>query len=391
MTAQEHSYDAIVVGGGSVGVPSAYYLAQRGLRVLVLDRRPAVGQGENKAAIGGVRATHSDPAKILLCKRTLEVVSTWQETQGDDIGWKPGGYCFPVYTEQLEQTLRGLLPIQHRHGLVNSWVDADAVDELIPGIARDGLRGGTYSLHDGQVSPLLLPVVLMRHAEALGAELRVKERVTGYLIEGGAIQGVRTDQGVFYAPRVVLAAGAEAADHSELLGIEIPVVPDSHEAGITAPVEHFIKPLVVDMRPGPDGKTANFYFGQNSEGQLIFCYTPKELFVGRNRESLSEFLPILAARMISLVPRLRHLLVRRVWRGLYPMTPDGVPIVSNVAQVGGLTLAVGMCGQGFMLGIGVGQEVASLVVDGKPRLPAEVAHALRFDRDFTAAKTEALK
>ncbi len=119
----------------------------------------------------------------------------------------------------------------------------DAVDELIPGIARDGLRGGTYSLHDGQVSPLLLPVVLMRHAEALGAELRVKERVTGYLIEGGAIQGVRTDQGVFYAPRVVLAAGAEAADHSELLGIEIPVVPDSHEAGITAPVEHFIKPL----------------------------------------------------------------------------------------------------------------------------------------------------
>jgi sarcosine oxidase subunit beta len=94
--------------------------------------------------------------------------------------------------------------------------------------------------------------------------------------------------------------------------------------------------------------------------------------------------------MISLVPRLRHLLVRRVWRGCYPMTPDGVPIVGNVEEIPGLTLAVGMCGQGFMLGIGVGQEVASLVVDGKPALPPEAANAIRYGREF-AGMSEALK
>ena len=63
----------------------------RALKVLVIDRRSAVGQGDNKAAIGGVRATHSDPAKILLCTRTLDVVRTWKEEHGDEIGWKPGG------------------------------------------------------------------------------------------------------------------------------------------------------------------------------------------------------------------------------------------------------------------------------------------------------------
>ena len=73
------------------------------------------------------------------------------------------------------------------------------------------------------------------------------------------------------------------------------------------------------------------------------------------------------------------------------MTPDGVPIVSNVDAIEGLTLAVGMCGQGFMLGIGVGEEVASLVVEGKPALPPEASSTLRYPRDFTAAKTEALK
>lgn len=385
------TFDAIVVGGGSVGVPSAYSLAKRGLKVLVIDRRPAVGQGDNKAAIGGVRATHSDPAKILLCMRTLDSVKSWRETHGDDVGWKPGGYCFPAYSEAVENTLRGLLPKQHAYGLVNDYVDADAVAELVPGIARDGLRGGTYSPNDGQVSPLLLPVVLMRHAERMGATLRVNERVTGYDIEAGRIKGVVTDKGRYEAPIVVLATGADAAEHGELLGIEVPVTPDSHEAGITAPVEHFLAPLVVDLRPGPEGKTVNFYFGQNHEGQIIFCYTPKELFVGTNRESTSEFLPILAARMIGLVPRLKHLLVRRVWRGCYPMTPDGVPIVSNVESIRGLTLAVGMCGQGFMLGIGVGDEVASLAVDGRYMLPPEASDTLKYERNYYAGKKEALK
>ena len=95
--------------------------------------------------------------------------------------------------------------------------------------------------------------------------------------------------------------------------------------------------------------------------------------------------------MISLVPRLRHLLVRRVWRGCYPMTPDGIPIVSNVEAIKGLTLAVGMCGQGFMLGPGVGEEVATLALDGKYRLPPEASDTLRFERDFYAGKKEALK
>ena len=151
-------YDAIVVGGGSVGVPSAYYLAQRGLKVLVLDRRPAVGQGDNKAAIGGIRATHSDPAKILLCSRGLEEMSTWKERHGVDVGWKPGGYAFPVYGQALEETLRGLFPIQHQFQLEIDWIDAEAMAELVPGIVREGLRGGTYSPNDGQLSPLKVPV-----------------------------------------------------------------------------------------------------------------------------------------------------------------------------------------------------------------------------------------
>jgi len=385
------TYDVIVVGAGSVGNPSACFLAQAGLKVLALDRRPAAGQGDNKAAIGGVRATHSDPGKILTCGESLKIFTSWEEDYGFSVGWKPGGYCFPVFDEQIEGVLQGILPIQKEFGLEIDWVDADRVAELCPGIVRENLRGGTYSPLDGQVSPLLAPVAFQREAQRHGAEYRFNERVVGYLRDGDRVIGVETDKGRYQAGETLLATGADAAEHGELLGFTIPVEPDVHEAGISAPVEPFLEPLVVDLRPGPEGKTANFYFGQNHEGQIIFCYTPKQLFPGTNRESLSEFLPILANRMISLIPRLKNLLIRRVWRGCYPMTPDGVPIIDRVAGVDGLLLAVGMCGQGFMMGPGVAKNVTSLITEGRSTLPDEVQACFRFDRDFWAAKTEALK
>ena len=391
MSTNGSNYDVIVVGSGSVGNPTACFLAKTGLKVLVLERRSASGQGDNKAAIGGVRATHSDPGKILTCIESLKIFSTWEETYGSHIGWKEGGYCFPVYTESIDKLLKGMLPIQKKFGLDIDWVGPERIAELIPGIAMEGLRGGTFSPHDGQVSPLLAAVAFQREAVRSGAVYHFNEKVTGYTREKNKITGVVTDKATYGAGTVVLSTGADAHEHSEPLGIDVPVTPDSHEAGISSPVEQFLGPLVVDLRPGPEGRTANFYFGQNSEGQIIFCYTPKELFVGTDRESLSEFLPILANRMISLIPRLKHLLIRRVWRGCYPMTPDGIPIIDRAPGLDGLVLAVGMCGQGFMLGPGVAKLVTSLVCEGKAVFPGDIPNPFRYDRDIFAAKKEALK
>ena len=385
------SYDAIVVGAGSVGLPSAYYLADEGLRVCVIEKLPSVGQGQNKSAIGGARATHSDPAKIRLCQESLKVFSSWKDEFGDDVGWKKGGYCFPVYRESEEKTLKGILPVQRKFDLNIDWVGADAIATIIPGVNPDGLRGGTYSPDDGQVSPLLVASSYYRLCLSKGVKFAFREEVVEITQSRGKIKAIRTNVNDYSSGVLVNAAGAHARELGKMCGLDIPVVPDSHEGGISAPVRSFLEPLVVDMRPGPDGKSSNFYFGQTSEGQFIFCYTPATPFIGTERRSLSEFMPSIGRRLVDLIPRLRNLLIRRCWRGLYPMTPDGNPIIGKVTEPEGLFLAVGTCGQGFMMGPGVGRNVAKLISTGRPLMEDEIFKGMSFYRDFSAAKTEALR
>lgn len=230
-----------------------------------------------------------------------------------------------------------------------------------------------------------------KEAKDRGAEFRFNEPVTSLLMSGGRVQGVQTTAGRYHSEVVVNAAGASGRDIGLMAGIDIPVVPDSHEAGISAPMERFFDPLVVDIRPGPEGRTSNFYFGQNDRGQVIFCYTPVKPIVGTNRSATSEFMPVIARRLIDLIPRLKNMLIRRVWRGLYPMTPDGIIILGSVREVEGLYLCVGMCGQGFMLGPGVGRNIARFIIDGEPVIARNIFDSVGFYRDFYARRSEALK
>jgi sarcosine oxidase, subunit beta len=383
--------DAIVIGAGSVGNPTAYFLAREGLRVVVLDELSASGQGQNKAAIGGVRATHSDPAKIALAQLSLDVFAHWKERTGTDIGWKPGGYCFPSYDEATEATLRGLLPIQKSHRLEIDWFDDQGIRRIVPGINPEGLRGGTYSPGDGQVNPLEASEAFTREATRLGAAYHYGEPVLELAREDHAVTGVRTKRAEYRAPWVINAAGARAGAIAKMAGLDFPILPESHEAGISSPVRPFLDPLVVDLRPGPEGRTTNFYFGQDANGQVIFCYTPRPNVPGEDRDSTFEFMPIAAARLVTLLPRLKNLLVRRVWRGLYPMTPDGAPVVGAVPQVPGLLLGIGMCGQGFMLGPGVGMNLASIVARGRPLIPRETFDLVSPSRDLRGGKRESLR
>jgi sarcosine oxidase subunit beta len=383
------AYDVIIIGAGSVGLPTACFLAEAKARVLVIDELPSSGQGQNKAAIGGVRATHSDPAKIQTCQVSLDVFSTWQDRYGDDIHFQRGGYCFPVYEESDEETLKELLTLQHRFGLEIDWVGPEEVRRLLPGIEPEGLRGGTYSPGDGNVSPILAARAFFDRALDFGAEFRFNEKAMAVECANRSGVTVKTGKATYSAGKVLNAAGARAHEVGGMMGLDLPVEPDSHEGGVTEAVQCFFEPLVVDVRGFPGSK--NFYFYQEKEGHVVFCLTPDPIIPGMDRDSTSAFLPQAARRLIKLFPRLRNARVRRVWRGLYPMTPDGVPIVDKVEGSDSLYVAVGFCGQGLMLGPGIAKNIVSLMTTGEPLLPKEIFSSYGMGRDFYGRPSEALK
>ncbi|RJQ41056.1 MAG: FAD-binding oxidoreductase [Anaerolineaceae bacterium] len=380
-TMNRECFDVIIIGAGSIGVPTAFFLAKTGVKVLVLDNGPSIGQASNKSAIGGIRATHSDQSKAWLCQRSLQIFSTWKDAYGDEIEWRKGGYVYAVYRDEDARSLKSLLLKQKAWKMNIDWLDAHALLDVVPDLNPVGLLGGTYSPDDGHASPLLSLYAFYKHASTFNAAFHFNEAVTGFTKQNEKIIGVQTTHGQYAAEVVINAAGAWAGKIAKLAGIDVPMNPESHEAGITEPVRTFLNPMIVDIRPM--GKTSNFYFYQHATGQVLFCYSPDPPIQGFDTQVTSEFLPTAAKRLLSLIPRLQNIRVRRTWRGLYPMTPDGSPFLGSVPEVPGMILAAGMCGQGFMLGPGVGELLASTITGSLDKTQKQILDNLSLSRSIS--------
>jgi len=265
-------YDVIIIGAGSIGVPTALKLAQENLKVCVIDKMSSPGQGQNKKAIGGIRATHSDKSKIKLCKRSLEIFSTWREVFGDDIGFKRGGYAFPAYTKTDELAFKKLIKKQKSYGLNIKWITDEEFIHLVPGVNKEGLLGSTYSPDDGSASPLLSINAFYFKSIEFGAKYSFKENVRKISFKKNEFI-VQTNKNTYKSIYLINCAGNESKSIGQMIGIDIPILPDSHEGAISEPVNFFFKPMIVDIRE--DSESMNYYFYQNSEFQVVMCITPK--------------------------------------------------------------------------------------------------------------------
>jgi sarcosine oxidase subunit beta len=372
-------YDVIIIGAGSVGTPTAMALGELSqLKIAVIEQHDVVGKGQNNRALGGVRATHTNFSKIITCLESIEIFSNWEKKHGDDIGWSRGGYSFLAYSKEHEELLKKGIDLQKSLGLNNKWMKADQICELIPGIIRTGLYGGSYSPDDGRASPPLSIMAFYKYALSLDVEFKFKEIVKNFSIRDNKIKGVVTNKNEYKTTWVINAAGISAPKIGTLVGLNLPVNPELHKAGITESAKslaHFTKPLIVDIRSVPDCK--NFYFFHNQEDKIAFTISPTEKIPG-----YGDVEPIFAERMEMLIPSLKSLKILRKWAGAYPMTPDGIPIVGTVDSIEGYINTVGMCGQGFMSGPGIGQLITRVITNKLTKVDKEVLEGFSINRNF---------
>jgi len=358
--------EAVVVGGGIVGVSSAYYLARRGVDVTVIERS-SVGSGNTGRANGGIRAQFSSPVSIALSQESIAVWEAFEDRFGVDIGYRQNGYMFLARDEATAGAFEENVATQNRQGVPSEYITPAEATEHCPGLHEAQFCGATYSPQDGVADPNLALQGFVDAAREAGAQVRTNTEVTDVLVRNGRVVGVETDTGTVESDYVVNAAGAWAHQIGELAGLDLPVSPRRRKLAVldpTTPVPESV-PLVVDV----DGDA---HFRPEREGSAVAGghFDPADPEVDPDGFDESTSLDWAAQVIESLSevagyfgPETR---VRRGWAGVYAVTPDHHPIIEETRP--GFVNAVGFSGHGFMQSPATGQVVAELVVDGQPSL-----------------------
>ncbi|MCX8057864.1 MAG: FAD-binding oxidoreductase [Spirochaetes bacterium] len=381
-------YDIIIIGAGSIGTPLSFYLSKEKFKVLVIEKEVSPGRGQNRAAIGGVRATHSEFAKIKIGLKSIEEFSNFHQKYGIDIDWFSGGYLYPIYTENDRKNVLELLMKQKEAGLNINWIEKDSVKELVPNIDEINLLGGIYSPEDGNCSPLKSNFAYFKLAKENGVEFLFNKKVDNIIYKKNKnndieIVGVKISNETFHCNTVINCSGIDINDpHKNLIEEKIldpiPILADCHEAGITEPVKKWFNPLIVDIRPYKESK--NFYFYQNNEGQIIFCLTPEPPIYCTSNLPTESFMLLSAQRFNNILPSISNLRIRRTWRGYYPNSPDGSPIIDEPLK--NYIIIGGLCGQGFMFGPGISILIVKKLTDKLSEDDKKVLYDLRLSRSF---------
>jgi len=365
--------DAIVIGGGIVGLASAYHLSKRGQKVLLLEKKYP-GSGSTGRCIGGIRQQFSTPGAIRLMQESVRQFRQMREEFGFTVEYYEGGYLFLAHDPQRLDTFKAILPLQKSLGLAVEILDAAACLKIAPSLNPDGLLGGVFSAEDGQAYPFKVLEGYIQEIRKLGSQVCFFSEVNEIIVHNHAVVGVKTIKGEsFHAPVILSAAGPWAQEIGKMAGLELPIAPEEHEAFITDRIPPLFSTMVVDYR------TDGCYFYQRSNGQVIGCYSPVPNKPGIITESSLEFLVEMSKRTTRLVPQLANARVIRHWGGCYSMTPDGSPFIDRT-DIDGFYVANGMSGHGFMFAPAIGRYISEIILDD--RYPFDWSE-FSMNRDFS--------
>src|SRR4051812_41048980 len=185
------SASVVVVGGGVVGLSTAYPLARRGVRDVVLLDKDALGSGSTAKAAGGVRAQFSDPVNITLGARSLETFRDFPARFGQQIDFCQVGYLFLLGTPEAVAAFEANVALQNELGVPSRMIDVDEAGRLSPLISPEGLLAAAFSPADGHCTPESVVLGYATAARTAGATLLPHCAATGIDVTDGRIRGVR--------------------------------------------------------------------------------------------------------------------------------------------------------------------------------------------------------
>ncbi len=352
--------EVAIIGGGSTGLMTAYYLAKEGIKNIHVFEEKYLGFGSTGRCAGGIRASFASDVHIKLMK---ESISKWLSLKEEIIGldFVQDGYLWLLTTEELVELHKKLSAYQNSLGVPTRMLDRDEIRNLVP-IEMNDVIAALYDPMAGKASPLKFLGSVRRRLRELGVAIHEYTPVTEVRVSGGRACSIVLDGGreIRVGGYVVVAAGVWSKDLLEKLGVKIPLKKDPHHLLVTEKYTHFIKPLVIHKETGS-------YIVQHETGSLL---VGAEFPVPEGDETLRYgYLKKAVTIMSRYFPQILGINLLRVWIGYYEVTPDHHPIVGGVPHIENLVTATGFSGHGYMMAPVIGEELKNIILEGKPRIP----------------------
>ncbi len=350
--------DVIVVGGGVAGCSIAYRLAQRGRRVLLLERRELASgaSGRNAGMTGSGSSLHDAAGRAVAALTTanLALIKTLPDELDADFSLRLPGTLDVATTQEQWDHLSKAVAAQRANGIDAHLLDRQQARELMPALAED-ILGAEFLPGRGHLWPFALVHAFARAAGRHGASIRTGAAVDELIWNGDRATGVRAGGETILADEVVLATNAYTPHL-------LPDLPD----GAIVPARGQI--LVTEAQPPilahPFGTNFDKEYGrQTPDGKILFGGFRRlddDQGLGHEDERVTPaVIHGLAANLVRLFPALAEVRVVRCWAGIMGFTPDGLPLIGRLPGRSGLFVAAGFNGGGFSWAAIVGKIVAA--------------------------------
>ncbi len=400
--------DVVVIGGGVIGVMTAWHLAEKGLSVVVCEKGRIAGEQSGRNW-GWVRQQGRDPLELPIMVESLSIWKRLAAEMGDRLGFRQTGVLYLAKTEAEIEGFEAWTKHSRAHRLDTRLLTAAETMGMLMGAAA-AWKGALFTASDARAEPWVAVPALAAVAVEKCVVIREACAVRGLDLAAGRVVGVVTEAGRVACDHVVVAAGAWSRLFLGAQGIGIPQLSVLASVAATEPMPEIFPGNAADddfaFRRRADGGYSiapgarhDFFIGRDAFRSFgVYLPVLKKDFRSTNfrlaaprdfpdawrtprRWSLDGISPFERQRVLNPAPNMGTLAevqesfakafpslgrpkLKTAWAGMIDSLPDVVPIVDH-APIPGLTIATGMSGHGFGIGPGMGRVVADLVM-GRP-------------------------
>jgi len=377
--------DAVIIGGGIIGVATAFYLAREKFgNIIILEKETFLGSGSTSKAAGGIRAQFTTKANVQMSMLSEKIFVNFKEETGYDALFDQCGYMFLLAEDNDIKVFKQSYELQKSLGLTVELLKPDQIKEYVPIVRRDDIQLATFCPNDGIGDPSEFLAGYEKAARNLGVDIEIETEVTGFNVENGKITTVKTSKGDISCPMVINCTGAWTKLIGQMVGADVKVEPIRRQCVTTGELD-FIDPkfpMVVDVKSG-------LYTHKESKG-LLLGWADKDVKPSFDISIDPDYTDNILERALDRIPKLETAEIANQWAGLYETTPDHRAIIGFEKAVEGMFHVTGFSGHGFMHAPAAGIVTTEILTGKKPSIDIAELSPDRFAGGMIAEETNVI-